>query len=176
MVGDRLKDTYNEIGKLSNGVFDSHACDFISSRQKSFDSDHQIICDINKKLDDTPSTKQTRTFDGYLNFHSQSFSKVIELIFNNSISSKEALYLADNMESLPVLRSCVRANFYLCFLLFTNPNNPKKDKVDDHRHVLEASHCDVFITEDKQLLKSTNGINPDVIPLKWSSIFSISKL
>ncbi len=174
--GSRLRDTYAEINKLSLGIFDSNALEFITTRQNKFESDHQLICEINKSLDETPSTKLTRVFDGYLNYHKKSFSRVIELILNHSISVDEAVYVAGNIERLPVIRSCVRANYYLCFLLFSNPDNPKEDKVDDHRHVLEASYCDAFITEDKQLLKSTKSINPDMTALKWSSIFNIFKV
>ena len=47
---------------------------------------------------------------------------------------------------------------------------PAKDKVDDHRHIVEAAYCDAFITSDSQLIKNANKINPSIEIIEWNSL------
>jgi len=48
---------------------------------------------------------------------------------------------------------------------------PGKDKIDDYRHIIEASYCDVFITGDAQLQKTVPRINPEVEVVEWNNFF-----
>lgn len=62
------------------------------------------------------------------------------------------------------------ANYYTLFVAVVHKNTPATDKIDDHRHVIDASYCDVFVTEDKQWLSNIRKINPGLKPIKWSTL------
>ena len=62
------------------------------------------------------------------------------------------------------------ANMYLFFVQMTRKVVPATDKVDDHRHVIEASYCDAFITNDNQLLSNLGKINSHLEAISWRAL------
>lgn len=50
---------------------------------------------------------------------------------------------------------------------------PGRDKLDDYRHVIEASYCDVFVTNDGQLGRTVPRINSDLSVVLWNELLEI---
>ena len=58
------------------------------------------------------------------------------------------------------------------FICLANGVAPSVDKVDDYRHVVEASYCDFFVTNDEQLFRSVSRLNEIITPIRLSDIIS----
>lgn len=51
------------------------------------------------------------------------------------------------------------------FICLSGRIPPSVDKADDYRHAVEASYCDVFISGDRQLLRSIPRLHHTLLPL-----------
>ena len=58
----------------------------------------------------------------------------------------------------------------MIFIAVVHKDVPATDKVDDHRHIIEASYCDVFVTEEKQLLANVPRINSRIKPINGQQL------
>lgn len=175
LYGAREAETRAEILKLSEGDFDENARHFVVSRDKSFKVDNAKIGKRNVEifLNDPPQ-KRLRSFDDILDYYTPMIPVLIEQLL--PINNSEASELAARIDNYPMLKSVVMANPYMVFIAIAHKVTPAPDKTDDHRHVIEASYCDSFITEEKQLLSNIRYINSNLNPIKWSEIGNISGL
>lgn len=167
----KLTDTESEIDKLSRGIFDSRAKIFIQNREHSFRSDHVTISANNIQIfkENTPQ-RRLRNFEDVILYYRDSFPLLVKTILNDMPTESVAHKIAENLDSYPAIRSAVRANMYLFFIQLVSKVVPATDKVDDHRHLIEASYCDVFVTQEKQLLNNVQKINPKLKAISWSEI------
>ena len=55
--------------------------------------------------------------------------------------------------------------------MIRNLTNPSYDRVDDFRQVIDASYCDVFVTNDDQLARTGNQINTGISLISWRDVF-----
>jgi hypothetical protein len=94
------------------------------------------------------------------------FPQMIQEITNPYLTDKlldiEAERIARNLSSYPTIRTSIMANLYLMLVCIRNGTRPSRDKIHDHKHVINASYCQVFITEEKQLQKNTKLLNPSL--------------
>ena len=81
------------------------------------------------------------------------------------LSSDEADLVAANVDRCPAIRSTVYFWLNAMFVCLAHGCAPSVDKVDDWRHVVEASYCDTLITNDAQLLRSMPRLHPTLAPL-----------
>jgi hypothetical protein len=56
------------------------------------------------------------------------------------------------------------------FVWITQSVVPGPDKLDDPRHVLEASYCDAIVIEDQQFRRNANLINPDLKVIRLADL------
>ncbi len=177
LSGARKAETRQEIMKFSEGVFDDEARNFITSRDEQFKQDHPEIGveNINAFVNDPPK-QNLRSFEDVVEYYKGGIPELVTQILAGNISAQQAARVANNLNDFPILRSIVMANIYLFFVAITHKNVPAKDKVDDHRHVIEASYCDAFLTEESQLLSNVRKINPDLEPIQWSTIGKVVSL
>mgnify|MGYP000107864537 CR=1 FL=1 len=175
LYGAREAETRAEILKLSEGDFDENARRFVISRDKSFKVDNAEIGKRNVEifLNDPPQ-KRLRSFDDILDYYTPMIPVLIEQLL--PLNNSEASELAAQIDNYPMLKSIVMANLYMVFIAIAHKVTPAPDKTDDHRHVIEASYCDAFITEEKQLLSNIKYINSKLNPIKWSEIGDIPEL
>jgi len=173
LFGAREAETREEITKLSKGVFDENARNFVTSRDEKFKKENVEIGKRNVEifLEDPPN-KRLRSFDDILAYYKPMIPVLIEQLL--PINNDQASEIAARIDEFPTLKSIVMANFYMVFIAVVHKVPPASDKVDDHRHVIEASYCDAFITEERQLLSNIEFINSNLEPIKWSSIGNIS--
>jgi len=117
-----------------------------------------------------------RSFEEVLKYYETEIPAWIEQILKGVASPNRAKDIAGKINSFPSLKSNVMANLYMVFIAVVYKSVPATDKVDDHRHVIDASYCDAFVTEEKQLLSNIRKINSDLKPIKWSTIGKIIEL
>ena len=175
MRGARKAEAWKEIVKLANGKFDDRARSFIQTRDKNFRRDHPIIGQTNLEgFKKKPPDKKLRTFEEVFNYYESHIPIFVEQMLN--ATPAQASGIAERIDEFPLLRSIVRANLYLVFVAVAHKATAATDKIDDHRHVIDASYCDIFVTEERQLLSNVRKLNPDLEPVKWSTLGKIRNL
>lgn len=166
-----------EISKLSLGYFDQVAERFIKKREQEIIKDDSIflgnylqhVKDVKKK---NPSLfKNLKTYDNVVSYFSYKFPEYIVRILRNSVTKHEAIGISRNLNSFPILRSVIRANLYFQFIMIRHGVLPSSDKVDDYRHIIDASYAELFITRDSQLGRTVKKINPDLSVKYFEDIF-----
>jgi hypothetical protein len=77
-----------------------------------------------------------------------------------TISENKCLKLIENQNSFPALINTIKGDLYLNHA-YANKRKPYK-LLNDLRHIIDSSYCMYFITNDKNLKKIMNGINPQI--------------
>ncbi|KAF0191073.1 MAG: hypothetical protein FD165_2148 [Gammaproteobacteria bacterium] len=169
--GCKKTDTLSEVRKLADGVFDDCARNFIEAREKNFRIDHPQISQNNiQDFAKNPPTNRLRTFEEVLAYYANDIPSMVIQIFGGKPSHEQAQGVFKLLEHYPAIRAAVRANMFLIYVQVVQKVVPATDKVDDHRHVIEASYCDAFITSDTQLLRNLKKINPCLEPVSWQTL------
>ena len=73
--------------------------------------------------------------------------------------------IAAAIDHYPAIRTSVYYWWNAEFICLAHGRAPSVDKVDDYRHVVEASYCDVFVSNDGQLLRSVSRLHPTLAPV-----------
>lgn len=169
--GDKQSDTKSEVAKLAAGGFDERARSFIESRERRFRADHPQIAKNNiRAFAENPPQNRVRTFEEFIAYFTNDQPEIVVQIFKGKLSLAQAAAVIASVGCYPAIKAAVLANMYLFFVQMTQKVTPAKDKVDDHRHVIEASYCDAFISNDNQLLSNLAKINPRLEPISWRAI------
>lgn len=148
----------DEVGKLSQGIFDKPAGEFVAGRRAFSDSTR---CDQKTHLDRRVHTKDqltTVTQDQLADWlDRESVSEVGVAILArhlcriyDGISVDTAILNADALLHIPTSRiskGIVRADLYYNWRSANRGSNPK-DLVDDLYHVLNASYCTFYATAE----------------------------
>jgi hypothetical protein len=171
-----LTATRQEVERLACGIFDENAQNFIARREEDIKKNHprfasDYIAQI-KQIADKPQFRKRslRTFD---QVYSEMENQIPDLIYRSlsgKVSRSEALELSKRMSSFPAIRSTARSHAYLSAICIIHRNIPSRDKIDDYRHIIEASYCDVFVTNDGQLSRTIPHIDPDQTVLLWDDL------
>jgi hypothetical protein len=158
--------TKQEVLKLARGVFDDKARDFISNREKGIKENHQGMA--KDYIDRAKSIqKKIRTFEQALSELKPDFPDLIYKMLHKKVSISEARELDMRLNTFPAIRTTAMANAYMTSISIIHSNAPGKDKIDDFRHLIEASYCNAFLTGDNQLCKAAGYINPEIEVIKW---------
>lgn len=171
--GKRKSEARHEIFKLANDVFDDDAKNFITERDADFKKEHVLTGKENLRFfSDNPPNEKLKTFGDIAEYYKPLVPTIIHQILNELaiVSHDEAQDIAQKIGRFPCLEATVMANLYMVFIAIVPKVVPSEDKVNDHRHIIEASYCDAFISEDRQLLANVPRINGHLEPIKWSKI------
>jgi hypothetical protein len=169
--GGKQSDTVTEVAKFARGIFDDRARSFIESREKRFRADHPQISQNNiRAFAKDPPKNKVRTLEEFTAYYKNGQLEVVVQIFGGKLTLEQAEAVIASIERYPAMRAALMANMYLFFVQMTQKVPPATDKVDDHRHVIEASYCDAFITNDNQLLNNLGKINPRLKPVSWGAL------
>ena len=168
--------TRAEVQRLAMGNFDENARRFIEKRESEIKSEHPKngqaylahIQDVSS--DKGAQSIKMRTFEDALTYFKSQIPDAINQRLQDRITRLEAKELAQRLDFFPAIRSAVRADIYLNYICIVHVNTPGFDKLDDYRHVIEGSYCDVFVTGDNQLYKSANKINPNLEVISCNEI------
>lgn len=93
---------------------------------------------------------------------------VVKGLDSERVSRSEAAEIVMRFGSFPCIRSLVRANLYLNFIMIRNKVEPSYDRLDDFRQVADASYCQAFLTNDAQLARTSNNIDPSLQIIEWA--------
>lgn len=171
-----LAATRHEVERLARDIFDEKAKNFIESREEDVKVNHpKFATDYIAQIKQTTNKpqfkkKSLRTFD---QVYTELENQIPDLIYRSltgKVTRSEALELAKRMSSFPAIRSTARSHAYLSAICIIHKNIPGRDKLDDYRHIIEASYCDIFITNDRQLSRTIPHINPDLRVLLWDDL------
>ena len=167
-----------EVENLARGCSDDESKRFIKNCVSEMKAGFPRISKdyLNTMREDTKAknlvANRILTFYDLINFYrkGKEISRLISLILENSVSPSEIEELAFNLDSFPVLRSIVYSNCYLIFLHITKGTSHSVDMIDDYRHIIDASYCNIFLTADEKQLKAVPHINKDLETLSWSDL------
>lgn len=81
--------------------------------------------------------------------------------------------LTSKLDDLPALRTAVRANIYWSWIHIDTEKPPAPDRVDDARHIVDASYSDFFISNDERQIKLVAKLNPTLTAYTWKDLLRI---
>ena len=167
-----------EIEKLSNGIYDDRACNFIA---KKWESKQGEVWELNdyvfryKKLRDALKNIDFQIFlDTYPNFKEELTGILVRknvCIAAPTAASKKILInkivhkVLKNKNKCPVLMSSIRANLYTCYRGIQNYSSKNANAVshdfwDDVVHIISSVSCDLFVTDDNKIASYFKNIRP----------------
>lgn len=169
--GEEKQSTINEVLKLSAGNFDDRAKGFIKERDDNFQQDHVEVAKKNIAIFKiSPPEKRLRTFEDIFEYYKNDLSTLLSYIFEDKFTNIQTSSIIEKIDKYPVISSRLRAELYLIYVYLVHKVVPANDKVDDHRHLIEAAYCDAFITNDRQLINNANKISPHLEVVKWDTL------
>ena len=167
--------TQQEINQMANGTISPKGEKFIRDREQAMQRDLPVqsqayLRHVAEVKAGNPAIQRMRTFEQVLSYFSGDLAGLIREVLKNTVSQTEADELAARLDSFPALRSVVRANVYRCFIHIAHEQPAGKDKISDPRQVIDASYSDALVTNDRQLARLAQQINPDLTVLLWKSL------
>jgi hypothetical protein len=168
--------TKEELWKLARGSADE-ATEFIAKREANVAKDKERVTELNQtaaeraKEIDPKRAAAIKTFEdlqkeltpgraGWL----KNFAKKKGYEATNDTMGR---VLADPIQ-YPILNTVVSSQGYLYFITAFHKTAPGKDTLDDFRHLVESAMCDLFVTDDADLLKQSKRIRPFKPVASWS--------
>jgi hypothetical protein len=87
---------------------------------------------------------------------------LINEICQETLNKFYAEKLIFKINDLLVIKTAIRANLYMSYLARKYKSAPSKDKTDDFRHLIDASLCSYFVTDEKKLKEHADYIIPEL--------------
>jgi hypothetical protein len=114
-----------------------------------------------------------RTYDQLAAFFSPDLAQWIGGMPGVSVSPSEANIIARSVDKFPAIVTTVHYWWNAFFICLSDGRIPSTDKVDDYRHAVEAAYCQVFVSGDKQLLRSLERLNRWLTPLDVETFLAV---
>lgn len=177
-----LSKIIERVKNYSQGMIDDQDCDFILQRQSSLKDTKKIWEPkgaqevIKDKFDNNFRTLLDNFFNLLLDndsYRIQYVQKIILVATENEInlSHLEILTLVSNMGDYPALITFIRLYAYWNFLTEKNAAVPSEDRFTDGLVMIEYSYCDIFLSNDDDLInKHGQHINPNIELKKISEL------
>jgi len=162
-----------EVARLAAGYFDERADRFITTREQSKRLEFPVLAsNYISRMRTGDARRLPKTYEELLQVASDDYPDIVLEILRpiNRVSVGEARELSARLDSFPGIRTTVRANLYLSFICLAYGEKPGFDKLDDYRHVIEASYCDALVVEDTQLGKTAPRLNPELSIVPWAGL------
>lgn len=102
-------------------------------------------------------------------------SKVISHIYQHTeenLTNTETMKFLSEPNSYPALKTLIRAELYLNYLVLTSGNRPAKDKTDDFRHLIDSSYCSALVTNDVKFTSIAPQINGEIEIITFENVVS----
>ena len=160
----------NEVDELADGRISPWFLELVQDRRKTkLDAwqPHWIAyLEEVKKLRQLPAKMpHLGSFQQVEAFFRPDLARFIGGLLGPKISAEGARLMAATIDRYPAIHTSVYYFWNAMSICLVNGCAPSKDKVDDYRHIVEASYCDVFISNDSQLLSSISRFHPTLAPL-----------
>lgn len=150
-----------ELGRLEKG-HSNDALAFIGKREDGIQVGYPKIADGNRRRSKDyfkahpQERREAKTFEGYKRVCNhfallgQLFPGLPKILLERVLSKPQ---------DYPVLTSSLNANLYMAFIAGMHRGKPRKDRIDDYRHVIESTQADVFVTGEKKYVPKDQGGN-----------------
>jgi hypothetical protein len=167
-----------EVARLARGDFDAQARDFLQAREADvrdgFPRQYGRFMAKVERLAPrrSPRARSLRTFESVLALGDRNGGDLVREIMYGRISRDDGARMWRRLDDFPTLRTIARANAYLSTTPIAHRRRPALDKIDDYRHVIEASYCQVFITADEQLARTAPKLHPDLRVVRFAELIA----
>lgn len=157
-----------EVHRLAEGNFDATAQAFIKAREAEVQREHPNMANAYIKHvsrvrgvrgDFLPALSQ---FSDVAEYFRNRWPDMIRAIVHEAVSAAEARELSERLATFPALRATLNANLYLMFICVAHGVVPGDDKLDDYRHLIDASYCDAMILYDDRARSAARYIAPQL--------------
>lgn len=162
---DDIIRTKEEICRLACGFYEKSA-NFVNQREnglaKSTPQYRNAVIQANLKM------RKPRNFEELKNDWTNR-----RQILDGSEYAEKSRYLSDsllfsNSEKYPYLNTYINAQIHFNFIALSESAGPSKKRTSDYRHLINANAADCFVTEDKDLQKTSKKICPYIKVYSWS--------
>ena len=149
--------TRSHINRLADGRLGSELTGLIHQRaadKLKFGRSTEFFLEQVKQLrrDEPSAIPKISDFPSAVKMFAPSALKFIQAMSDSPMSDDVAQRVLARIDELPAHRSHHRFWLYMMFICIKTKQVPGRDKLDDYRHVIEASYCDIFVSRDRQQL------------------------
>lgn len=165
-----------QVGVMARGSIEGDGERFIDKREKDIDeylprfTAYQLHLSENAR---NSSKSRLATFEDAFKSLEPEIPNLIRQILKNRVTVIEAKEIFARFDTFPTIRTTTRANLYLWAIPLMNQVAPSRDKLDDYRHIIEASYSHAFLTGDEQLARTVPRINPGQRVFTWADIYTV---
>lgn len=169
------KRTWEGIKSLRKNPYGHSAIAFVKDREMRREEDEVLkgaayikhIKDVKSRI-----PHKTVPLESYLKLSDLEAPEVIAQALKGQrwLNSYAINRIVPELNALPAIRTLIRANMYVSWIYIENEHRPSKDKLDDGRHLIDASYSDLFITADKGQIKLASILNPDLLVVSWHDL------
>jgi hypothetical protein len=168
LTHDNQSATRLEVHRLAVGAFDATAQAFIEAREAEVRREHPNMANAyighvsrvrEVQGDSLPTLRQ---FSDVAEYFRNRWPDMIRAIVHEAVLPAEARELAERLVTFPALRATLNANLYLMFICIAHGAVPGDDKLDDYRHLIDASYCEAMILYDDRARSAARYIAPQL--------------
>lgn len=173
LSNDQLKTLNTAIERLAEGNFLCEHRKFIEKREQDIKKEYVVWDKVIENVTDRPKSFSNFA-DNYIK--TENTSHLIKHIYqhtNIKLNHKEVDNFIRHKSHYSALRTLIYSNLYFNFIAMKYKTRPGKDKTDDLRHLIDSSYCATLLSNDEQLLKIANDINPDIEVLSWNKLLAL---
>lgn len=168
----------DELARLANGEISHEFLSMVEARRRAKFEDWPItmqgyLDSVRGLRREAPkSVPAFRTFRQVEAHFLPKLSAMVQALDELDLHAGEAEQIAERIDSFPAIRSSIYFWLNAQYICLAHGTTPSVDKVDDYRHCIESSYCDLFVSNDHQLLRSLERMQPRVAPLAISDLLS----
>lgn len=165
-----------QVNIMAYGNIEDEGIKFISRREKAIDDDfpkyvgYQLEAIRHRFGQHVRAEAGAKTISDVFEALDSEVPGLIYQIMRGRVTTSEAARLHARLAEFPGLMTTVRANMYLWAISILNLVGASRDRLDDFRHVIEASYTAAFATEDERLFRAAPRINPGLQVVTWRDI------
>ncbi|CZH38803.1 hypothetical protein SDA22_10100 [Legionella pneumophila serogroup 1] len=156
------------ISEICQGNISEEWSKYISTRESEIINNQTIW----NHLFQTPKTTDFENFFQNIINDRKNIIFIIQELCNEQLNPVEAENLILKLDQFKAIKTAIRANLYMCFLARNHKTAPSKDKTDDFRHLIDASLCTYFATDDNNLIKYARIIIPELRIMTFADLIN----
>lgn len=156
-----------ELARMAEGFLDDRARFLMENHDaKYWDFRPQMLAYAQIYAD------QKKSFRDFDDFFEQTSNQIPRIIYEMaSVSQECAEKMARQLNKVPAIRTGVRCNVYLSYLVIKNQTAAARHLMNDQRHAVEATYCDAVVTCDDGFYKSLAVLNPKLKPIRSEDLW-----
>lgn len=172
------QETYarTEVAALANGLISERFLALLRDRRKAkFEEWPEVMQGYLKLVKairkrDPKAAPSFRSFTQLEQHFLPDLSRFVEALGGLDLLPGEAERIAQDIALYPAIRSSIYFWWNAYYICLSDGRIPSVDKVDDYRHCIEAAYCQVFVSGDRQLLRTVNRLNSGLVPLSVTDL------